>query len=418
MLPLNPKSAIRNPKSRHFRSVPQSLHRSFAFPECIRDNSPSMAKRKGKSQQRIKDWHQRYLAGEADDDTAPRRMKLSARAVKLPSFREDDDARSIGLEGLPTVEGMVVGMFPGGSVVRVGDEEMLCGIAKTFRAPEGSTPLTVGDVATVAITRSEHADATSDDRDRADGMVVARGPRETALSRPQPRSGKRTDEYKTETFEKVIAANMDVLLIVAATRQPPLRHGLIDRYLIIAERGELQPILVINKIDLDKPDKQVLADFKSLGIDVLLCSAATGKGTRALSRKLTGKRSILAGASGVGKSTLINAIVPDANAATRTVRAADERGRHTTTAAVVYDLPGGGMLIDTPGIRELGMRLDATELPWYFPEFEALAPACRFNNCTHTHEPECAVLRAVEAGDIVPRRYESYLRILDTLSEG
>ena len=115
---------------------------------------------------------------------------------------------------------------------------------------------------------------------------------------------------------------------------------------------------------------------------------------------------------------LINAIVPGAHAATRTVRAADERGRHTTSAAVVYNLSEGGILVDTPGIRELGMRLDATELPWYFPEFEPLAPNCRFNNCTHTHEPECAVIRAVEAGDIVQRRYESYLRILDTLSEG
>ena len=378
-----------------------------------------MAKRKGKSQQRIKDWHKRYVSGETDDDTAPRRTKLSARAVKLPSFRaEDDDPRSIGLEGLPTVEGMVVGMFPGGAVVRVGSEEMLCGIAKTFRAPEGSTPLTVGDVATVAITRSERTDATDADRDRADGMIVARGPRETALSRPQPRSGKRTDEYKTETFEKVIAANMDVLLIVAATCQPPLRHGLIDRYFIIAERGELRPILVINKIDLSQPDPQVLADFESLGVDVLLCSAQTRDGTESLYREICDKRSILAGASGVGKSTLINAIVPGAHAATRSVRAADERGRHTTSAAVIYELPEGGILVDTPGIRELGMRLDAAELPWYFPEFESLAPHCHFNNCTHTHEPDCAVIRAVEAGDIVPRRYESYLRILDTLSEG
>jgi ribosome biogenesis GTPase len=96
----------------------------------------------------------------------------------------------------------------------------------------------------------------------------------------------------------------------------------------------------------------------------------------------------------------------------------DERGRHTTTSAAVYDLPGGGMLVDTPGLRELGMSLDAEELPWYFPEFEPFAPQCRFNDCTHTHEPDCAVIAAVEAGRIPPRRYESYLRILETLQHG
>jgi ribosome biogenesis GTPase len=118
----------------------------------------------------------------------------------------------------------------------------------------------------------------------------------------------------------------------------------------------------------------------------------------------------------VGKTALINALVPGASEATGAVREADGRGRHTTSAALVYDLPGGGIIVDTPGIRELGMNLTAAELPWYFPEFEPLAPVCRFNDCTHTHEPDCAVVAAVEAGQISRRRYESYLRIMDSLA--
>ncbi|HAU39101.1 MAG TPA: ribosome small subunit-dependent GTPase A, partial [Phycisphaerales bacterium] len=166
-----------------------------------------------------------------------------------------------------------------------------------------------------------------------------------------------------------------------------------------------------------EPDEGVLADFQALGVRIVLCSAADGRGLDELRAVLTGKQSVLAGASGVGKSTLINALVPGAEAATAAVRLKDQRGRHTTTAAVVYDLPGGGMVIDTPGLRELGIGIGPAELTWYFPEFEPLAARCRFRDCTHSHEPDCAVQQAAENGEILPRRYDSYLRILDTLDE-
>jgi len=375
-----------------------------------------MAKRKGKSRQRIKDWHQRYDAGEETEGAHARRQRVTRRAVKLPP-RELASGQE-GADDLPRREGMVAGLFPGGAVVLAGDDRLLCQIAKTFRAPEGSSPLAVGDNVTVALTAAA-ADGgdLSSDKDRSDGMILMRQPRATALSRPQPRSGKRRDEYDTGTFEKVIVANMDVLLIVASTREPPLRRGLIDRYLIVAERGELEGVLVINKIDLVGLDAAVLDELASLGVEVIPCSAARGDGVDDLRARLLGKRSVLAGASGAGKSTLINAMIPGAGAVTRTVRQSDQRGRHTTSAAVVYTLGEGGIIIDTPGIRELGLRLDAAELPWYFPEFEQPAAQCKFNNCSHTHEPDCAVQAAVEAGDIPPRRYDSYLRLLATLDE-
>ncbi len=375
-----------------------------------------MAKRKGKSEHRRSDWHQQYQSGGRYKDRAPVRQRLTQRSVKLPAERLE--APEENLEDLPKIEGMIVGHFPGGVAVRLPDgEELLCGIAKTFRAPEGSTPLAVGDNVTVALTRPENATGDVEaDKVRADGMVLARAPRDSGLARPQPRSAKRNDPYATESFDKIIVANMDVLLIVASTQSPPFRHGLVDRFLIIAERGELAPVLVVTKIDLTPPDPQVLSDIADLGVEIHLASGATGEGIEELAASLRDKRSVLAGASGVGKTTLVNALIPSASAATRTVRDKDQRGRHTTTASVVYDLPGGGILVDTPGVRELGVQLDAAELPWYFPEFEPFAPYCRFNDCTHTHEPDCAVQLAVENGAILPRRYESYLRLLDGLT--
>ena len=373
-----------------------------------------MAKGKGKSQRRPGGLEHRYRTGDDVEEVSVHGRKLSRRGVKL----HESAFAAEGLEDLPRREGLIVGVFRRGALVRVGAEELFCGIAKTFRAPEGSSPLAVGDVADITAGRPGHTDGQTDiDKDRVDGMILSRRPRETALVRPQPRSGKRRSEHQQEVFEKVIAANMDLLLIVASTGHPPLRHGLIDRFLISADRGELEPVLVVNKIDLGPPDDAVLADFRSLDVRVLLCSAKSGAGLDELRPVLQGKRSVLAGASGVGKSALINSLVPGAEAVTRTVRRKDSRGRHTTSAATVYDLPGGGFIVDTPGIRELGVRVERAELSWYFPEFDALCPKCKFNDCTHTHEPGCAVVAAVERGEIKSRRYDGYLRILETLRD-
>ncbi len=370
-----------------------------------------MAKDKGKSRRRIRNWHSRLQDGEADN-AAPQRQSLSSsRAVKIPPHRLE--APEDNLDDLPKATGMVVGFFPGGTIVRTADGELLCGIAKTFRAVENSSILAVGDQATVALT--QHADGdVSADKDRADGFVIAREPRETLLARPQPTSGKRQDIYKVETLQRVIAANMDQLVVVSSMRQPKVKPGLIDRFMIVAERGEMAPLLVVNKIDLARPDQELLDHLADIELQTVFCSAETGEGVDELQARLTGHKSVLAGLSGVGKSTLINAIIPEANALTRNVRAKDQRGRHTTSAAVVYDFPGG-VIVDTPGIRELGMDLTEQELPWYFPEFEPFVGDCKFNDCTHTHEPSCAIIAAVDAGQISDRRYDSYLRILESL---
>ncbi len=372
----------------------------------------AMAKHKGKSKRRIKSLDEHAIRDrEAEAALSP--QSLAERGVKIPAHRLN--APEENLEDLPKAEGMIVGLYPGGAMVRCDDRQLLAAIAKTFRPPPGATPLAVGDDVTVALTQGQHTDGSRADKDRSDGMIIARQPRRTLLARPQPTSAKRRHEYNAESFQKVIVANMDVLLIVVSLRKPKLRPGLIDRFLIVAERGELQPTIAINKIDLARPDDAMLAELGERGLDVVQCSALTCEGVPELAGRLVDRRSILAGASGVGKSALINTMIPGANALTRKIRSKDNRGRHTTSAAVVYDLPAGGMIVDTPGIRELGMDLTADQLPWYFPEFEPYVGKCRFNNCTHTHEPDCAILAAVDAGAIPPRRYGSYRRILETL---
>lgn len=377
-----------------------------------------MAKDKGKSKRRVKDWQVRYESGEDVQDTAVNKQKFSPREVKLG----DGSFASGGadeLAGMQQREGIVMGVFRRGVYVRVAGERLFCGIAKTFRVPEDSrhtSPIAVGDDVTVALSREVHMQGQVHlDRNRMDGMILSRRARRTLLVRPQPRSNKRRGSHDTEVFHKVIAANIDILLIVAATVKPPMRRGLIDRFLIIAERGELLPLLLVNKIDLDCGDEEIINDVAALGVGVLRCSAQTGSGLDALTCELTGKRSVFTGASGVGKTSLINAMIPGVDAATRKVSEKDQRGRHTTSQAVIYDLPAGGLLIDTPGIRELGVGLTAEELPWYFPEIEQLSAQCKFRNCSHTHEPNCAVRAAAESGEILPRRFASYLRILASI---
>ncbi len=428
-----------------------------------------MAKRKGKGKagRRIKDWNERLQAGESPDDIAHRGQKPGTRAVKLPPARLE--APEENLDNLTKIEGLVVGVYRRGVSVLLEGQVCYCAVAKTFRASPQASALAVGDIVTVAVATDLSAPARPDiDKERMDGFILTRRLRQTALSRPKPMSTKRIDQYQTEIFEQVIAANMDQILVVASMVQPKFRRRLIDRYLIVAERGGLAPLLVVNKIDLRRPPGDLLADMRDMGLDVLCCSAETGEGIDALRVRLAGKRSVLGGASGVGKSTLVNALIPEAEAVTRTVRPKDLRGRHTTAAAAVYylpdptgmglavpsaalvaahgwsaekpeqqpgdestsraadpdeqaplpfDIPPGGMLVDTPGIRELGFTIDLAELAWYFPEFDAFVHQCHFSNCTHTHEPDCAVIAAVERGEVPARRFESYLIIRESLEE-
>ncbi|MGH9632411.1 MAG: ribosome small subunit-dependent GTPase A [Bryobacteraceae bacterium] len=234
-------------------------------------------------------------------------------------------------------------------------------------------------------------------------------PRRTTLSRPDPTNPR---------IERVLAANIDAVVLVAAVASPPLRPGLIDRYLVAIEKGGAEPVLCVNKSDLAKPeDLAPLEGYRAIGVPVVLCSALTGAGLDVLLDVLAGKTCVFTGHSGVGKSSLLNAICPELRITTGAVDAAHQKGRHTTSSSSLYELPNGIRIIDTPGIREFGLwDVGADKLPRYFREFEDLH--CGFTDCTHTHEPRCGVKAEVERGRISDERYQGYLRILESLTKG
>ena len=246
-----------------------------------------------------------------------------------------------------------------------------------------------------------------------DFLVLKVLPRRTWLARPDPLNPR---------LQRVVAANIDVVVQVASVVKPPLRPALLDRYLVAIQHGGALPVICINKLDLLSPAQQKrelapLAPYRELGVPLIECSAAEGRGIDRLRDLLRGKTAAFVGHSGVGKSSLVNALSPATDAATGEVSESRGTGRHTTTRSSLYPLDDDIRLIDTPGIREFGLwNLNAESLAEYFPEFVDFAAACRFHNCSHSHEPSCAVREAAFGdGDVSAARYRTYLRILETL---
>jgi ribosome biogenesis GTPase len=221
----------------------------------------------------------------------------------------------------------------------------------------------------------------------------------------------------------IVAANIDQAVLIATLRAPKTSQGFIDRYLVTAAAYHIPAILVFNKQDLyQEKDTWHFEAWRSMyakmDYPVLLASALNGEGLEDIKRILQNKTSLFAGHSGVGKSTLINDLVPDLELKTQFVSDSSGKGVHTTTFAQMHELPFGGKIIDTPGIRELGIvDVDKTELSQYFLDMRPYLSACRFNNCLHLDEPGCAVKAAVAQGAIDESRYGSYLAILVTLPE-
>jgi ribosome biogenesis GTPase len=253
-----------------------------------------------------------------------------------------------------------------------------------------------------------------------DRVELARRPSgELAVSRRLPRASRlsRPDPFLPHR-ERVLVANLDLGVVVASLRQPPLSTGLLDRFLVALRHGGVTAALAINKVDLAGEEEldealALLAPYRELGVPLALCSARTGQGLDTLRGWIAGRAVAFVGHSGVGKSSLLNALLPAAGAAVGEVSARHGKGRHTTSRATVYSLPDGARVVDTPGVREFGLwRLAPHELAVYFDEFDAFAPACRFSDCTHVHEPGCAVRAAAESSAISAERFATYLRIL------
>lgn len=251
------------------------------------------------------------------------------------------------------------------------------------------------------------------------GAILAVEPRERVLSRVAPSSAVGTSAER----EQVIIANPDQAVFVFAAAEPSPHVRMLDRFLVAAEKAAIPEIRIcVNKIDLLGDDRAEIeatfAPYIEIGYPVYTVSARTGEGVEALRDVLEGKISVFTGPSGVGKTSLLNAIEPDLGRRVSAVSRATTKGRHTTRYSELVPLSAGGYLADTPGIRAIApWDVEPDELDGYYVEIAPHVAHCRFQDCTHTHEPGCAVLAAVERGEITEARYDSYLRLREELED-
>ncbi len=311
---------------------------------------------------------------------------------------ERDDEQATGSEST----GRVIAISSGSCRVQCGEEALDC-VLPSDLARNQRAVLAVGDRVAFATHGASH---------RLRRVL----PRRTVLSRPDPRNPR---------DERVIAANIDIAVHVESVAQPPLRPALVDRYLIAIARGGADAAVCVNKMDLLSGTEErlrelaKLAPYRALGLSILPCSAKTGEGLDDLHKLLAKRTAVFVGHSGVGKSSILNALAPGLDADTGAVTRRSGTGRHTTTRSSLYRLEDGIRVIDTPGIREFGLwQLTEDELAAYFADFEEHAARCRFRDCAHTHEPDCGVRAAVEAGELSAARHEAYLRIRASLASG
>lgn len=238
-------------------------------------------------------------------------------------------------------------------------------------------------------------------------------PLEGVIERIEPRHGCVCRAVRGR--QQVLVANVDQLAIITSAAEPRLKPNLIDRLLVAAEKGRVRPIICINKVDLVDPAglQPLVGVYSQMGYEVLLLSATTGMGIDRFRRMLAGRENVVAGQSGVGKSSLLNAVSPSLNLRVQTVSEENEKGRHTTTTAQLLRLDDGGYVVDTPGIRQFQLwDVIPAEVAGFYRDLRPYANLCRFPDCTHTHEDGCAVKNAVADGWLDERRYESYCHLL------
>ena len=368
------------------------------------------------TRRRTDDWTRRYRAGE--EQLTDSHQSESVRAKGDLSRKR---TIIVGADDLPMVDanqwhtGLVTKVHGLICTVNAADRGVWeCTVRRVLRTLliQSRAPVTVGD-------RVWFSDQSQAWDGQPVGVIEQVAPRSTTLSRRDRRKR-----------EQAIVANADQLLAVVSVAQPRLRPHLVDRYLVAALKGHLQPVLCFNKMDLledddtlDDPDEprharlsvhDVIDEFRALGYTCVCTSTITGAGLDELRTHLTNRLTVLSGQSGVGKSSLLNALQPGLRLATGAVSDENEKGRHTTTLAELLPLDFGGFVVDTPGIRSFDLwSVDPGELEAYFIELIPYVQQCRFKNCVHRNEDGCAVIAAVENGEISERRYFSYLKMLE-----
>ena len=276
-------------------------------------------------------------------------------------------------------------------------EPRLCRIrGNLFEESSYINKIAVGDEVEVDLTAAEDA-----------GWILRMFPRRTKLSR-RPSVG-----YP----EQVLVSNADTLLMVASMRTPPFRGGLVDRLLVAASCGGLEPVLILSKADLATSDEISPIEnlYSSLGYTILVTSIPESRGLASLRDLLQNRTTVLSGHSGVGKSSLIKALFPDWEIRIGRISNKSGKGRHTTRMAEMFRIPIGGFIVDTPGIRELEPLVTPNELDSHYVEFVPYLGQCKFKGCTHIHEPQCLIKDAVTSKKITEQRYKSYCTLFESL---
>lgn len=323
-------------------------------------------------------------------ETSVRRKSLSLDEALLRLLREE---AVMGASESTSPDGIVVSIAKGRAIVQTASGEEAFGLVPEILAAQDRL-LAVGDEVIL-------------DRGRVSRVL----PRRTRLSRPDPGTG----------GERVIVANIDAAVIVVSVTAPPLHPRLIDRYLLACEHGGVAPVIAVNKWDLleqGPPGQALLLDpYRALGLPVIPVSASVGLGFDALREAISGKLVAFVGHSGVGKSSLVQALRPDLEIEIAAVSVGRGTGRHTTRDSRLYEIGDGIRVIDTPGVRAFGLwALDAEVLAHQFPEFAGVE--CRFRDCHHEGEPGCGVVAALETGEVSPERFDTYLRLRESLRGG
>lgn len=291
--------------------------------------------------------------------------------------------------------GQVVRSQSGFYAVKTADSVLVCQLrGRLKKGPREGDVVAIGDRVVVSPLDIER------------GVIEEIMPRQRVFARMAPNP---QGEY-----QQILIANPDQVVLVFACAQPTPRFGMLDRFLVIAEKQEIPVLILVNKVDLVGLEGalSLFAHYESIGYSLIYTSVKTGQGIDDLKSCLAGKVSLFTGPSGVGKSSLLNKIQPGLGLQVRQVSEGTRKGRHTTVVREMFPLVEGGYVADTPGLKALALwDIEPEELDGYFPELRSLVKNCQFSDCTHVHEPGCAVLEAVSKGAIHPNRYQSYVRM-------
>jgi ribosome biogenesis GTPase len=362
-------------------------------------------------------------AARAEDAHTTERVRAKGDLSRHRTIVQDEAADAAGMPAVDAAEcvrGRVLRVHGLASVVEADDGRVFrCAVRRLLKslATDERNVVTTGDIVWLRPASGDRRQGTGDRKpegQETDGSLSPvsgpLSPLEGLIERVEPRHGVLTRASRRR--EHTLVANVDQLVIVMSLVEPDLKPHLIDRYLAAAQQGGLQPILCLNKSDLADPValQPLVGAYAQLGVPTLLTSARTGVGIGRLRELLKDRATVFSGQSGVGKTSLLNAIQPGLALAVKSVSDVTQKGRHTTTYAQLIKLNFGGWVVDTPGVRQFALW-DAIpeEVEGYFGEFRPFVPLCAFPDCTHTHETGCAIKAAVARELVSPRRYHSYL---------